>query len=86
MIPRILILLGLVALLKKTGNVALCAGIYAAVLFVFGLIINGNFLGALLAAMIGGVLSFIYFWLLQKTEETFAWWIVLIVGFLIGAA
>ncbi len=85
MIPRILILLGLVALLKKTNNAGLCAGIYAAVVFIFGLIVGGNFIGALIAAIISGGLSFLYFWLLQKTEETFVWWIILVVGFLIGA-
>lgn len=84
MIIKIFILLGLVKLLRVSESVGLCAGIYGVATLVFTLISKGDFGQAMLAGVIGGALSYLYFWLLHKFQDSMLWWVVLIGGVAIG--
>jgi hypothetical protein len=86
MIVKILILLALIKLLKVSESVTLCAVIYGVVALIFTLASNGSFAQAVIAGLIGGALSYLYFWLLHKTENSWLWWIVLVGGLAIGLA
>jgi hypothetical protein len=84
MIVKIFILLGLVKFLRVSGSVITCAVIYGVMGFLFTLIFKNNISQALMTGLVGGALSFIYFWLLHKFEDSFFWWIILIGGVAIG--
>jgi hypothetical protein len=81
---KIIILIGLVKLLMINGKPFLCAGIYTAIGFIFGLLWGNPFLPMFIGALIGFGLASLYFWLLNRTENRTVWWIILIVGLLIG--
>jgi hypothetical protein len=72
---KILLLIGLMQLLLKTESPGLCAGIYAAIVFIFSLIVD---------TAVSGVLAFIYFWLLDRFRDTFTFWIIFVVGLVLG--
>ena len=84
MIIKILILLGLVKLLKASQSVTLCTVIYGVAVLIFTFISKENFPQALIGGLIGGALSFVYFWLLHKTENSWLWWLILVGGVAIG--
>jgi hypothetical protein len=83
MIFRILLLVGLIRLLIETNKPFLCSGIYAATVTVFSLI-SGHGIGALAAGVWAFLLSSIYFWLLDRLDGSILFWIVMILGLLIG--
>jgi hypothetical protein len=84
MIVKILLLLGLLQLLRVTGKPIYCSGIYAGFILIFGLFLGNPFLNVLLFAAIGFVLSTIYFYLLHMFSDSWFYWLILIVGLLIG--
>ena len=84
MIVKILILIGLVKILRTTQNVILCAVIYGTIGLILNFITKGDFNYALLVGIVNGTLSFVYFWLLHKTENSSLWWLILIAGVVIG--
>lgn len=81
---QILMLVALVKLLLATQNPALCAGIYAVVGMLFALLFGHSFLPVIISGGIGFALAFIYFWLLNRFQDTGVFWVVLILGLLIG--
>ncbi len=83
MIFRVLLLVGLIRLLIETNKPFLCSGIYAAAVTLFALII-GRGIGALVAGVWAFLLSSVYFWLLDRFDGGILFWIILIVGLLIG--
>ena len=85
MIIKILILAALIRLLIATDKPFLCAGIYAAVAFIFGLLMGANFFVLLIASVISFALASLYFWLLNRVDVgTAVWWLIAIVGLAIG--
>ena len=84
MIVKILLLLGLLQLLRVTGKPIYCSGIYAGLILIFGLLVGNPFLTVLLSTAIGFALSTIYFYLLHMFSESGFYWLILIVGLLIG--
>lgn len=71
------------AVLKQTNSPFLCALIYTfvSILIVFATITgNPNWSAVGLALAFTGALSYIYFWVLKKLEDTFFWWIVAAAG------
>jgi uncharacterized membrane protein YjjP (DUF1212 family) len=84
MITRLLIILGLVGVLKRNHRPWLVALLYA-VIKIFFLYLSGDivsFFDIIVGGIIVFVISFLYFWLLDKFEEKIFWWIViLVVGF-----
>jgi hypothetical protein len=83
MIVKILILIGLVGLLRSTNKPFLCAGIYAVAGFLINLMYS-PLREVLMASMIGFFLSWLYFFLLDKFENSVWWWIILLGGLAVG--
>jgi hypothetical protein len=83
MIFRILLLVGLIRLLIETNKPFLCSGIYAAAVTVFALI-SGHGVKALVAGVWAFLLSSAYFWLLDRFDGSILFWIIMILGLLIG--
>lgn len=54
--------------------------IFTALAFVMGLLLEHPFLAVAIGAPINFGLSFLFFWLLKRTEGQGAWWAVLIGG------
>ena len=80
MICKIFLLAVLVRLLIATDKPFLCSGLYAGVIFIFGLIL-GPFQAALVSAAVGFLLTSIYFWLLDRFDTSpVLWWIIAVVG------
>lgn len=84
MIVKILMLVGLIKLLLVTEKPMLCAGIYAGVAFLFSLLVGNPFLAVLIGSTIGFGLALLYFWLLNRFRDTGIFWVVLILGLVIG--
>jgi len=80
---KIIFLVALIRLLIMNEEPFLCSGIYAAMVFIFGLITGTPFVSVLIATAIAFALSSLYFWLLNRFEGFF-WWIIMLVGFFIG--
>jgi len=86
-IIKIVLLIGLVKLLEATDKPLVCATVYTVAVGFLGIALSyGNLnLGAVAISLgIAFILSFIYFWLLQKTEGSIFWWIIMLGGFFIG--
>jgi hypothetical protein len=80
---RILLLVGLIRLLIETHKPLLCSGIYATIVTVFALI-SGAGIAAIEAGLLAFLLSSAYFWLLDRFEDSVLFWVIMIVGLLIG--
>ncbi|MBN1815734.1 MAG: hypothetical protein JW828_00145 [Sedimentisphaerales bacterium] len=83
-IIRIVILVALIRLLTATEQPFLCAGLYAGVRCLFAVAINGPSWSILVFGAVAFLLASLYFWLLDRFDETFWWWIIMVVGFGIG--
>ena len=57
--------------------------IFTLIGFVLGLLLERPFLAVVIVAPINFGLSFLYFWLLKRTEGQGSWWAVLIGGVLV---
>ncbi len=85
MIIKFVLLAVLIRLLLATDKPFLCSGIYAGVAFLLGLIFGHPLLSVLTHAAISFVLASVYFWLLDRLEGSeVLWWLVAIVGVVIG--
>lgn len=72
-------------MLLATDKPFLCSGIYAGVAFLLGLIFGNPFLVVLIHASISFLLASVYFWSLDKLDGSeVLWWLVAIVGIVIG--
>ncbi|MFA4930717.1 MAG: hypothetical protein WC570_02515 [Patescibacteria group bacterium] len=86
---NLIILYGLIQLLNLTKNPYLCAGSYVLVLIVLnlfvnpGIFINNNLLFTISDLFLNFIFFLAYFWLLNKTEGHWLWWVVLIIGFIL---
>lgn len=56
--------------------------IFTVISFVFGLVLEQPFLAVAIGAPINFGLSFVFFWLLKRTEGQGSWWAVAIGGIL----
>lgn len=83
MIFRILLLVGLIRLLIETHKPFLCSGIYGGIVTVFALI-SGSGVAAIGAGGVAFLLSSLYFWLLDRYDDSILFWVIMIVGLLIG--
>lgn len=88
---QIIIILALVRLLTATNRPFLCAGIYTGVRFIFSffsMLDSDSVWIGLLWLLVGTVIVFglssLYFWLLERTDGSPLWWVVLIGGAFIG--
>lgn len=81
---RIMILVGLIRLLIETNKPFLCSGIYAAAAAIGALISGHGLTGFAIAGALGFATSSLYFWLLNYLDGSFLWWIVMVLGLVIG--
>jgi hypothetical protein len=56
--------------------------IFTVAAFIFGLLLEQPFLALAIGAPINFGLSFLFFWLLKRTEGQGSWWVVVIGGIL----
>lgn len=84
LILKAVFLASLVKLLIATNKPLLCASIYVSLGFIFGLLLERPFAYVLLSTAISFVLALLYFWLLDRFEDSGMFWVILIVGLLIG--
>ncbi len=78
-----LILAGLVKLNLAIEKPIIPAIVFAVIGFVLGLLLERPFLALAIGAPINFGLSFLYFWLLKRTEGQGSWWAVMIIGILL---
>jgi hypothetical protein len=83
-ILKVVVLAALVRVLIITNRPLLCAGIYVSISFVFSLLSGSSFVYLLIASAISFGLAFLYFWLLDRFEESVMFWVILVVGLLVG--
>jgi hypothetical protein len=83
-IVKVLILVSMIKIVLNTDRPALCAGIYTAIGVMFGLALGKGVLFVLIAGPIGFLLALLYFWLLTRTQESAMFWVIAVVGALIG--
>ncbi len=81
---KILILVELLQLLRVTGKPIYCSAIYAAIIFIFGVIFGESITTVLISTAIGFVLSTAYFYFLDIYSDSGYYWIILVLGLLIG--
>jgi hypothetical protein len=83
-IASFVVFVGCVKLLTSTGNPLLTAGVFTVCKVGLALLLGG-FFTILITGAVVGVLSFGYFWLLNRVEGSGVWWLVLIGGVLLLA-
>lgn len=81
---KIIILVALLQILRVTGKPIYCSAIYASIIFIFSLILGESITAVLLGTTIGFVLSTVYFYLLDRFNDSGFYWPILIVGLFIG--
>ena len=81
---KALIIASLVKILVSTNSPALCAGIYTTCSFVLGLLSGGSFFFLLIGSVFAFGLAYLYFWLLDRFEDSALFWVVFILGLVIG--
>ncbi len=81
---RIVVLIALIQILSQTGKPFVCSGIYAAAAILGALFTGSGFVAALIGGAIAFVFSSLYFWALDRLDGTPWWWVVAIVGLVIG--
>ena len=81
---KLFFIVALVKLLLNTNKPAQCAGIYAVGGFLISLIFGRPFLFAGIASAISFAFALLYFWLMDKFEESSLFWVILILGILVG--
>ena len=77
---KILLLASLIKYLLSEREPAMCAGIWAVGVAVFSIAFAQSIWLVLLLAPLRFGLSYLYFWLLLKCDETLLYWVVLIAG------
>lgn len=85
---KIIIIASLIKLLIVTDKPLLCAGLYTCVVFALNSVSvmggRSSFLVLFVTAVISFVLSTLYFFLLSRFSEGILFWVIAILGLLIG--
>ena len=85
MVYKFLLLAALIRFLIMTEKPLLCSILYTLSALIINLVFGVPFSVLLLPILLTFALSTLYFWLLQRFNESgIIWWIILIVGFFIG--
>lgn len=71
-------------ILLETEKPELCAAVYGVAVFVIGLLFGAGFVGSAISALVSGALALVYFLLLDRFRYTTAFWVVFVVGLVIG--
>ena len=81
---RLLILVGLIRILSETHRPFLCAAIYAGIASAIAVLMAVPFPELLTGGLISFALASLYFWLLDRSDGSLLWWVVLVGGLAIG--
>jgi hypothetical protein len=85
---KLVFIVGLIRLLLATNNPVMCTSIYGTGHAILGsvlcLTINASLLPVLAMSSIAFVLALVYFWLLDRFEETMFFWLIMIGGLILG--
>lgn len=82
---NIIIVISLAKFLQTSGNVLACALLYAAWRFIIGVIFGHFSAGLVIATVIGFALAYLYFFLLNRLQDSGPmYWVVFIGGALLG--
>jgi len=81
---KIIILVALLQLLRVTGKPIYCSAIYTGIIFIFGIFFGESVTAVLFSTALGFALSTAYFYLLDMYSDSGYYWVILIVGLLIG--
>ena len=84
MFVKIILLVGLLKLLHVSNKPLLCSGIYTSFTLAFGILSGIPLVSVLIASFIAFVLSSLYFFLLDRFQESGIYWVIMIVGLGIG--
>lgn len=76
----VIILAALIRLSLVVDSPLVPAGIFTGAAFVLGLLFGHPILAVALGGVINFGISFVFFWLLKKTEDQGMWWVVIILG------
>jgi len=77
---KVILVVALVRLLIHTNKPAVCAGLYITLICILGLMLGWPFKFFILRVGISFGLAFLYFWLLDKFEESALFWLILLLG------
>lgn len=83
LIASFIVLLACVKLLGVTRSPATAAGVFVVCKLAIVLLLGGGFITVLIYAIVAGLVSFGYFWLLNRFEGSVLWWVTLIFGVLL---
>ena len=78
-----LILAALVKLNLAIDKPMVPTAIFTVAAFIFGILLEHPFLAVTISAPITFGLSFLFFWLLKRTESQGTWWVVVVGGILL---
>ncbi|MFI4912781.1 MAG: hypothetical protein ACIAQZ_14040 [Sedimentisphaeraceae bacterium JB056] len=84
-ILKLFIVIALVKFLIQTNMPFWTAGIYTVVNLLFSLAMGHSFMLCLVASVVVFIFASIYFWLLDKFEDSLLWWPIAIIGILLIA-
>lgn len=85
MLLKAFLLIAFIKVLQATHKPALCAGFYAGIALAFLLLFSQDDLPMLAVLVAGAIIfgaAFLYFWLLDKFEDSGLWYVILVVGML----
>ena len=80
MIYKVIILVALTQFLIMTNKPLLCSGLYAGIIAVVGLLTQNPVATIAMVTVINFVVTFIYFWLLNRFHSGIIWWLIMIPG------
>lgn len=81
---RLFVIVALVLLLVESESPLLCAGIYGAMRFLPALVTGVPFAHVMAVTAVSFGLSYGFFWLLNRFEDSSVFWVILIGGIAIG--
>jgi hypothetical protein len=81
---KILILVALIKLVLATDKVMVCAAVYVGIAVLFSLAVGTPITRVAITAVVGFALAALYFFLLSRTQESGLFWVIAILGIVIG--
>ena len=80
LILKVALLVGLIRLLISTSKPLLCAGLYTTAIAIAAFMLQAPVQAVAISAGIAFIISFVYFWLLNRFHSGLLYWLFLIIG------
>ena len=81
---KIPVVAALIKLLLETDKPLLCAGLYAVMASGLSLLFGHSLVATLVALAIRFGLAYAYFWLLARFQDSGVFWLIMILGIVVG--